>query len=49
MPIDFYNRGLRPQFLKKGGYVYVLPDTKSLEAVFPPLHVQSYPKEDASS
>ena len=49
VPIAFYNRGLRPQFLKKGGYVYVLPDTKPLEAVFPPLHVQSYRKADASS
>ena len=41
VPIAFYNKGLRPLFQKKGGYVYILPDTKPLEAVFPPLHVQS--------
>lgn len=29
---------IRQQFGKKGGYVYVLPDTKAIEDVFPPLH-----------
>lgn len=29
---------IRQQFGKKGGYVYVVPDTKPVEEVFPPLH-----------
>lgn len=41
VPLKFYGT-VRPLFLKKGGYVYVLPDTKSLEEVFPPLRVQPY-------
>lgn len=41
VPIKFYG-SIRPLFLKKGGYVYVLPDTKRLEEVFPPLHVEPY-------
>ncbi len=40
VPLAFYNNSVRPLFLKKGGYVYVLPDTKPLEAVFPRLLVQ---------
>jgi len=42
IPQTFYNKGVRPLFLRKGGYVYVLPDTKSLEEVFPPLRVQPF-------
>lgn len=42
VPIAFHNKHLRPLFQKKGGYVYVLPDTKPLEAVFPPLHAQAF-------
>lgn len=42
VPLKFYNGSVRPLFLKKGGYIYVLPDTKSLEEVFPPLRVQPY-------
>lgn len=42
VPLAFYNKGVRPQFQKKGGYVYILPDTKPLEEVFPPLHVQPF-------
>ncbi|MBH1999500.1 MAG: hypothetical protein I8H96_10205 [Sphingomonadaceae bacterium] len=42
VPLAFYNKSVRPAFLKKGGYVYVLPDTKSLEEVFPPLHAQPF-------
>ncbi|MEK9210967.1 hypothetical protein [Sphingomonas sp. 2378] len=37
VPQAFYARQLRPTFRKKGGYVYILPDTKSLEDVFPRL------------
>ena len=40
VPKAFYSRVLRPLFQKKGGYVYVLPDTKPLEVVFPGLRVQ---------
>jgi len=35
VPIALYTKTIRPMFLKKGGYVYVLPDTKPLEQVFP--------------
>lgn len=41
VPMAFYSKSVRPLFQKKGGYVYVLPDTKPLEAVFPRLQVQS--------
>ncbi|MDB5705575.1 MAG: hypothetical protein JWN66_2691 [Sphingomonas bacterium] len=41
VPIAFYSKSVRPLFLKKGGYVYVLPDTKPLEAVFPRLLAQA--------
>ena len=39
VPKDFYSRVLRPQFQKRGGYVYVLPDIRPLEDVFPRLRV----------
>jgi hypothetical protein len=42
VPKAFYGTNLRPQFGKKGGYVYILPDTKSLEEVFPPIRVQPF-------
>lgn len=29
-------------FGKKGGYVYILPDTKPIEDAFPPLHAEPY-------
>ncbi|WBO22156.1 hypothetical protein [Sphingomonas abietis] len=40
VPALFYSRLLSPMFAKKGGYVYVLPDTKPLEQVFPRLWAQ---------
>ena len=40
VPKAFYGKLLRPKFQKKGGYVYILPDTKPLEEVFPRLRVQ---------
>jgi len=40
VPSAFYSRSVRPLFQRKGGYVYVLPDTKPLETVFPRLLVQ---------
>ncbi|EZP71065.1 hypothetical protein BV96_02903 [Sphingomonas paucimobilis] len=42
VPLKFYNGHLRPLFLRKGGYVYILPDTKPLEEVFPPIRVQPF-------
>ncbi|UIJ44113.1 hypothetical protein LZK98_13625 [Sphingomonas cannabina] len=42
VPMALYNKGVRPLFQKKGGYVYVLPDTKPLEDVFPRLRVQAF-------
>ncbi|ATY30735.1 alpha/beta hydrolase family protein [Sphingomonas psychrotolerans] len=41
VPGAFYSKTVRPLFQKKGGYVYVLPDTRPLEAVFPRLRVQA--------
>lgn len=41
VPKAFYARTLRPLFQKKGGYVYILPDTKPIEQVFPRLRVQT--------
>ncbi|WP_422785799.1 hypothetical protein [Rhizorhabdus argentea] len=42
VPMAFYSKDVRPLFQKEGGYVYVLPDTKPLEVVFPPLRAQSF-------
>ena len=41
VPVAFYRKALRPLFQKRGGYVYVLPDDKPLEMVFPRLQVQA--------
>jgi hypothetical protein len=41
VPTAFYEKRVRPLFLKTGGYVYILPDTKPLEAVFPRLLIQA--------
>ena len=40
VPQAFYTRQLRPTFRRKGGYVYILPDTKPIEEVFPRLRTQ---------
>ncbi|WP_066807566.1 hypothetical protein [Sphingomonas asaccharolytica] len=37
VPSVFYTKSVQPLFRKQGGYVYILPDTKPLEAVFPLL------------
>ena len=42
VPASFYARRVQPLFQSKGGYVYVLPDTKSIEEVFPALRAQPY-------
>jgi hypothetical protein len=41
VPIVFYTRNLRPLFQRKGGYVYIMPDTKPIEEVFPRLRVEA--------
>jgi len=41
VPSTFYSKTVRPLFQRKGGYVYVLPDTKPIEAVFPRLLVEA--------
>ncbi|WP_230483768.1 hypothetical protein [Sphingomonas sp. Leaf21] len=40
VPQAFYTRQLRTAFRRKGGYVYILPDTKTMEEVFPRLRAQ---------
>lgn len=49
VPRAFYGTSLRPLFQKKGGYVYVLPDTKPLEEVFPRLRVHALTAPVATS
>lgn len=39
VPAEFYQETVRPLFRKHGGIVYVLPDTKPLEEVFPRVQV----------
>ena len=41
VPRAFYGSALRPLFQKKGGYVYILPDSKPLEDVFQRLRVHA--------
>ncbi len=41
VPKAFYTGTIRPAFRRKGGYVYIMPDTKPLEAVFPRLRVRA--------
>lgn len=43
VPSAFYTKTLSRVFKRKGGYVYVLPDTKPLEAVFPRLLTETAP------
>jgi hypothetical protein len=42
VPGDFYEDTIRPVFEEEGGIVYVLPDTRPLEEVFPRLRVLPY-------
>jgi len=41
VPSAFYSKSVQPLFRKQGGYVYILPDTKPLETVFPLLLSQT--------
>lgn len=38
----FYAKQIRPRFLKAGGVVYILPDTKPLDSVFPRVRLLPY-------
>lgn len=38
----FYDKRVRPLFQKKGGVVYILPDTKPLDEVFPRVRLLPY-------
>lgn len=49
VPKALYNGKIAPMFGKKGGYVYILPDTKPLEDAFPPLHARPFKAEPAAS
>ena len=42
VPTTFYSKSVTPLFKNDGGVVYVLPDTKPLEDVFPALHAEQY-------
>jgi hypothetical protein len=44
---SFYTRSVRPAFQKSGGVVYILPDTKTLDDVFP--HVRMLPYLQAAA
>lgn len=46
VPKAFYGKALSPSFRKKGGYVYVLPETEPLEDVFPRLRIQAVANAD---
>lgn len=48
VPKAFYTKLLSPLFRKKGGYVYVLPDTEPIEQVFPLLRVQAAMNDGAA-
>ena len=42
VPTEFYEDTIRPLFEETGGIVYVLPDTRPLEDVFPNLRVMPF-------
>ncbi len=48
-PQAFYNEKVRPAFRRAGGVVYILPDAKPLEAVFPGVLTRSVAAPDAPS
>ena len=45
---SFYTKKLRPLLQRKGGVVYILPDTKSLDEVFPRVRLLPYLNSVAS-
>lgn len=44
VPKAIYGRDISPMFAKKGGYVYILPDTNPVESYFPRLHAFTAPQ-----
>jgi len=42
VPANFYSKSISPLFQGAGGVVYVLPDSKPLEEVFPRLRVMPF-------
>jgi hypothetical protein len=40
VPVSFHREKVRPAFARAGGVVYILPDTKPLESVFPGVLVR---------
>jgi len=42
VPAEFYEKTIRPLFKEDGGIVYVLPDSKPLEEVFPRVQLLPY-------
>lgn len=42
VPKALYAKSIRPLFRRKGGYVYILPDTRPLEDVFPRLRTMPF-------
>jgi hypothetical protein len=42
VPTAFYGKKVRPLFQKSGGVVYILPDTKPVEEVFPFVRMLPY-------
>jgi hypothetical protein len=46
---SFYAKQVRPLFQKAGGVVYILPDTKALEDVFPRVRLLPYLAPDAAT
>jgi hypothetical protein len=42
VPTAFYGKNIRPLFQKSGGVVYILPDTKPIEEVFPFVRMLPY-------
>jgi len=48
VPANFYREKVRPLFTRAGGVVYVLPDTKPLETVFPGVLVHQAATREAT-
>jgi len=42
VPTEFYEETIRPLFQEDGGLVYVLPDTRPVEDVFPRMRLMPY-------
>jgi hypothetical protein len=47
VPVPFYRNVVRPQFRDDGGIVYILPEVRPIEDVFPRLRLGSAPRATA--